>query len=207
MKNKSSSEKRNNKKEEIILAAKKLFAKQGYHATSTRSINTAVGASDGLLYHYFPNGKKELLLAVVEYEINIRYDFFVTNIKVLPEDLPLKDFLYIAMGKAMENLARDADIFIIIMRESSEISTETTELIGKVFAELGAFLVERFELYIKLGAVKDLSVYGMVHQFVSAVQSYALLKASTNVFSERYSSQEYRDFAVGHMLKCWEKPR
>lgn len=205
MSNKSRSEKGNNRRDDLIAAAKKLFAQQGYHATSTRSINTAVGASDGLLYHYFPGGKKELLLAVVEHEVAIRYEFFQTHIKNIDEGLPLKEFLDIALGKAMENLARDADIFVIIMRESAEISAETTELISKVFAEVGAFLVKRFEMYIRLGAVKELNVYGMVHQFISAVQSYAMLKAATNLFNERYSSVEYRDFVVSHMLKCWEK--
>ena len=105
----------------------------------------------------------------------------------------------------MENLARDSDIFVIMMRESAEISQETTALISKVFAEVSGFLIERFNGYIQSGQVKDMNVYGMLHQFISAVQSYAMLKAATDVFSEKYSSAEYVDFVAAHMLKCWER--
>lgn len=205
MPDKSRKEKATLKKEEILIAAKELFAKQGYHATSTRSINTAIGASDGLMYHYFPGGKKELLLAVVEHELNIRYNFFKEKSPLVPQDLTLEEFLYHMLGLAMENLSRDSDIFVILIREAPEISQESTAIMSKMFQDISGFLAGRFAGYIRSGAVRDLEVMGMVQQFAGVLQTYFMLKSATNVFSTRYTQQEYVRFVVSHMLKCWLK--
>lgn len=205
MKNKSRQEKANLKKEEIIIAAKNLFAKQGYHATSTRSINSAVGASDGLLYHYFPNGKQELLQAVIEHELGIRYEFFKEKSKELPANLSLKEFLYFAASRGMENLARDADIFIILIREAPEISPETRAIIADMFADIQGFLLDNLQKYIDQGVVKKMNVQGMIQQFVSALHTYALLKAASTVFNSEHTEEEYIELVVNHMLQCWEK--
>ena len=49
----------------LLDAAQKLFAQNGYAGTPVRSINRSIGLADGILYHYFPGGKKELFQAVV----------------------------------------------------------------------------------------------------------------------------------------------
>jgi AcrR family transcriptional regulator len=67
----------------LLDAAQKLFANHGYNATSVRSISKEIGAADGLLYHYFPGGKKEILQAVVME--NFMQIF--SSLKVRPESL------------------------------------------------------------------------------------------------------------------------
>ena len=52
-------------KRNLLDAAQKLFAENGYKATPVRSINKKIGMADGLLYHYFPGGKKEILQVIV----------------------------------------------------------------------------------------------------------------------------------------------
>ncbi|MGA9173636.1 MAG: helix-turn-helix domain-containing protein [Thermoactinomyces sp.] len=42
------------RRKQLLEAAKKLFAEKGYHNTSTKEINRAIGMADGLIYHYFP---------------------------------------------------------------------------------------------------------------------------------------------------------
>jgi AcrR family transcriptional regulator len=53
-------------KEKILKAAVKLFAKQGYHQTSTSDIANAAGVSKGLMYNYFES-KDALLVAIMEH--------------------------------------------------------------------------------------------------------------------------------------------
>lgn len=52
-------------KERLLDTARELFATKGYEATTTRKIKEASHTSEGLLYYYFPGGKKELFDAVV----------------------------------------------------------------------------------------------------------------------------------------------
>ena len=49
------------RREQLLNSAKELFALQGYHATTTREITKHIGMADGLIYHYFPDGKKQIL--------------------------------------------------------------------------------------------------------------------------------------------------
>lgn len=54
------------KQEKIIQAALLLFAKEGFHATSTRKVANAAGVSEGLIFRHFGN-KEGLLQAILEF--------------------------------------------------------------------------------------------------------------------------------------------
>lgn len=57
-----------NKKDRFLKAALRLFAKNGYAATSTREICNAVGLAHSAVYNYFPS-KEAILLAIEEREM------------------------------------------------------------------------------------------------------------------------------------------
>ncbi|MEH6586880.1 MAG: TetR/AcrR family transcriptional regulator [Halioglobus sp.] len=50
---------------DILDSATQLFAKEGFHGTSTRKIASAAGVSEGTLFHYFST-KNVLLLAILD---------------------------------------------------------------------------------------------------------------------------------------------
>lgn len=49
----------------LVETALKLFAGKGYAGTNMRAIGIGAGVAPGLLYHYFPGGKQELLREIV----------------------------------------------------------------------------------------------------------------------------------------------
>lgn len=53
-------------RDQIVAAACGLLETQGYHATGLSQIVAASGAPKGSLYHYFPDGKQELVAAAVD---------------------------------------------------------------------------------------------------------------------------------------------
>ena len=53
-------------RERILLAASELFRRQGFAATGLKSILAASDAPYGSLYHFFPGGKEELGVAVLD---------------------------------------------------------------------------------------------------------------------------------------------
>lgn len=55
-----SKEKIEEKRQAILMTAMRLFVLKGYAGTKTKEISSAVGISEGLLFHYFPT--KEILL-------------------------------------------------------------------------------------------------------------------------------------------------
>ena len=62
------------RREQILKTALKLFAAQGFDATSTRQIAREVGIAEGLIFHYFPT-KASLLAAILEDRVEERRAF------------------------------------------------------------------------------------------------------------------------------------
>jgi AcrR family transcriptional regulator len=52
------------RRQEVLRTAARLFAEQGYHATSMDDLSAATGLAPGGLYHYF-GSKEELLLGIL----------------------------------------------------------------------------------------------------------------------------------------------
>ncbi|MCB0822897.1 MAG: helix-turn-helix transcriptional regulator [Bacteroidales bacterium] len=53
------------KQEKILKSALELFAKEGYHATSTSKVANNAGVSEGLIFRHFKN-KEGLLMAILK---------------------------------------------------------------------------------------------------------------------------------------------
>ena len=51
----------------IVSAAGRLFQQHGYHGTGLAQILSAAGVPKGSFYHYFPGGKADLAVAVIEH--------------------------------------------------------------------------------------------------------------------------------------------
>ena len=57
-----------NTRERMVASAAELFRAQGVHGTGVLAILDRADAPRGSLYHHFPGGKAELVLAALEYE-------------------------------------------------------------------------------------------------------------------------------------------
>ncbi len=66
------------KQEKILQAALQLFAKEGYHATSTSKVAKKAGVSEGLIFRHF--GNKEGLLQAILDEGEKKFKELVVNI-------------------------------------------------------------------------------------------------------------------------------
>lgn len=59
-------------RQKIMAVSRELFTQKGYTETSTREINERAGIAEGLLYYYFPKGKRQLLDAIVREGVDDR---------------------------------------------------------------------------------------------------------------------------------------
>lgn len=61
--------------EKLLRAAVRLFAKQGYAATSIRALASEAGVSLGLLYHYFPSKEAVLEALMADGLADVQFTF------------------------------------------------------------------------------------------------------------------------------------
>jgi len=106
----------------LMDSALSLFATKGYAGTNTRAICRGAGVADGLLYHYFPGGKQELLreilrekLAQVESELQ-QWD---SGSHALSLEEALEYIFASTLGMFEENF----ELFRLLSREDEVSST------------------------------------------------------------------------------------
>jgi AcrR family transcriptional regulator len=141
---KQNEEIRQEKRQHILDAALKLFADNGFHATSISSIAKEAGISKGLMYNYFEN--KEALLRSIADEISTDImnmmnpdqddeittqemkDFFTLLFESLQEKIELwKLYFQISMQKDV--------LKYLTEQQNTEKSRKNNQLLYKYFAE------------------------------------------------------------------------
>src|SRR6476646_11582803 len=110
-------------RERILDASGELFSRQGYAGTGLKSILAASDAPYGSLYHFFPGGKEELGVAVIDaggvvYRELVE-QFFVPNGNVVKET---SDFFEGAASMIVETDYADACPIATIALETASTS-------------------------------------------------------------------------------------
>jgi Transcriptional regulator len=188
------------RRRQILDVSRKLFLDKGYHATSMRMINNAVGLSEALTYHYFPDGKLQIFKAVVEagHEKSIRQ---IQNvIQAFRDDMPLKAAL-ITYGKTVHSLfsAEDSVIPLVIrehrLLDKSEYTfiNETTQQLIDTFT---SYLTESPEIKPKLRTF-DLRL---------AILQYTYNFTTSSIFGESLFNENYDEYVqklADLTIKLW----
>lgn len=123
---------------DVLVAARRLFAAQGFHATSTRELADAANINDALLYRYFPN-KEAILTALV--------DEAIAAFQVLPDtrptgDLPTAELLELAGTVFVHIAIGQVDLLTILISEHQALADDHrfVEFIHHAAVNLGQLL-------------------------------------------------------------------
>lgn len=103
-------------RQKLMDAALAMFSTNGYVGTNTRAICRSAGVAAGLLYHYFPGGKQELLQEIVREklaEIETRAHQRDPELAALP----LEDALDRVFTAAVKMFEENTDLFRLAVRE------------------------------------------------------------------------------------------
>lgn len=114
-------------RKKLLDSAQNLFAEKGYKGTSVRAINRSVNLADGLLYHYFPGGKKEIFQVIVELNVKqILKELKQKNGIDIYLSMPLEEVLEKYYENITEVIMHHMDIIRILLREN-EVREFVTE--------------------------------------------------------------------------------
>jgi AcrR family transcriptional regulator len=137
------------RREQILQTALKLFAAQGFDATSTRQIAREVGIAEGLIFHYFPT-KASLLAAILEDRLEGRRAFR-RELRPLLEDAarkPVSEVLRAVASGWLATLRRDEEIVVVLFTAAQvnpEVRAAWQGLIREGTELLTAYLAARVE--------------------------------------------------------------
>lgn len=102
----------------LLDSAAVLFSENGYKGTSVRSLSRSIDMADGLLYHYFPGGKKEIFRNIVsENFAGITASINELRTEAGIKDMPLEAVLEYAFDRLSDIFSGHIDVIRIIIKE------------------------------------------------------------------------------------------
>jgi AcrR family transcriptional regulator len=165
------------RREQILQTALKLFAAQGFDATSTRQIAREVGIAEGLIFHYFPT-KASLLTAILEDRVEDRRAFR-RELHPLLENAagkPVSEVLRSVASGWLATVRRDEEI-IIVLFTTAQTNPEVREAWQELIREGAELLTGYLAARVEAGELrKDLPLETAATMFVSSLMIFFLTR-------------------------------
>jgi TetR/AcrR family transcriptional regulator, cholesterol catabolism regulator len=192
------------RRKQLLEAAKKLFAEKGYHNTSTKEINRAIGMADGLIYHYFPKGKLEILHTIVQESTEGKIQNLEEALRKIDNDMPIREMLLKIAQTIVDNAHTDYELIIILLREQPLLMDEQIEWLPQAFDAIINQLTSLLEKRVLKGEIRPLNCKLMARQFVSIIQSYLIEQTFLGgKRRDRAESNQYLTVHIDFLLECW----
>ncbi|MFD1956447.1 TetR/AcrR family transcriptional regulator [Paenibacillus thailandensis] len=190
-------------REKLLAAAKSLFAEKGYHATPVRAINRKLNMGDGILYHYFPGGKREILLVLLQ-------ESFENRIKILnqtneeTEQMPLEDVLNLVFTRAQELFMTDKELMRILIRESDILDLREIVQLSSMIRERVNWLTDFLERRYEKGEIRKIDFkMGAVQMMTMSMLIFSDTFIGLNLLGE-FDPSNYRKQLIRYLMDLWK---
>ncbi|TMV52871.1 TetR/AcrR family transcriptional regulator [Paenibacillus mesophilus] len=192
------------RKEQLLAAAKSLFAEKGYHATSTRMISQKIGMADGLLYHYFPDGKMEMLQSIIK-EGHEKRVLQVDESRILMHDdpdVPLKTCLVDFLTAVYRILLSDKELLRIQFREQELLDESVVGYLSESVGQRRALLAKLLERRAALGQIREID-YDLAAIQVMSVNMMIVFKTVSGIDLTDGDADTFRERMIAHLVDGW----
>ena len=189
----------------LLDAAQKLFAEFGYNATPVRSINNKIGMADGLLYHYFPGGKKEILQAIVVEN----FEQIVSRLRIRSEkleDLPLEEVIEKNYQLWHRVFAEYQDVIKILFKENEIMHLVEREQLAKIRGNDEKWFPELLRKRAEKGEIREMD-YLSATEVLAAVMFNHFLTVLTGIGPGLLDDKEHRKKLIAHQVGLWKNPQ
>ena len=112
--------------EQLTMAAMPMVAEQGFADFSLDEITARAGVTRKLLYHYFPRGRPDVVVAVAE-----RAGHELTDGWIVDESIPLPDRLNQNIGRIVQHAMGPSDAWRIYRLARTSADPELSETVDR----------------------------------------------------------------------------
>ncbi len=193
-----------NRRKQFIEAAKKLFAQKGYHGTTIRDINRAMGITEGLMYHYFRGGKHEILQVLVSEAIEEKRNNYITALTQYKEEFSIKESLTFFGNMILNFTTTDKDLMLIWLRDRNLIEKKYLDLYNDVTKVLTHKLTTVIQSFVKDNPNCKLDPSMMATQFFSSLSIFIMQEYVMGTeFIPDLNRENYLEKLVDYTLETW----
>lgn len=190
-------------RKKLLDSAVKLFAENGYKGTTVRAITRNVNLSDSLLYHYFPNGKKQIFEAAVEENIK-EISSSLSSLIGMKDcvKMPLADFLEVVYLSFMETVRTHLDIMRVILWETEVRKYVKSDRLTQIFGLEGLQIEEIFKHKAAEGEIKEMNFKAAALSINSILTNHVVTKLFNNGTSI-LEDDESRKRLIDYQMHMW----
>ena len=192
-------------KRNLLDAALRLFAENGYSATTVRDINRTAGMADGLLYHYFPDGKKEILLVLVEEKIGEIRALLRSGAEGL-DALPLDEALEQVFQNWFEVFHTRKDVIKILLKENEAMQIVEREKLAEIIHRGDKWFPEFLRKRAQKGEIREIDYVSASESLGTVLYSY-FLTMLTGIGSGLQSDEAHRKKLIAYQVDLWKNPQ
>ncbi|MCL2164682.1 MAG: TetR/AcrR family transcriptional regulator [Oscillospiraceae bacterium] len=189
----------------LLDAAQKLFAENGYDATSVRSVNYRAKVADGLLYHYFPGGKKEILQVLVIEKIE-QIKPRLLAIAELLDELPLEEAIEQIFQKWFELFKEYKDVIKILLKENEIMQIVEREQFAQIVCADEKWLSKFLKKRALKGEIKEMDYDSAAVVLKTIIFSYCL-SMLTGIGAGFLNDKEQRKKLLAYQVGLWKTPQ
>lgn len=190
-------------RKKLLDSAQSLFAQKGYKGTSVREINRSVNLADGLLYHYFPGGKKEIFQVIVEENVKqILSELTQRNRIEEYLTMPLEEVLEKYFENITEVITQHMDIIRILLRENEVREFVTKAQLLELAGNRNLLFQTLLEKKYERGEVRKMDFESAALSLKSIVMNSIFIELF-GIESKMISDAAYRKKIIAYHVEMW----
>lgn len=192
-------------RQKLLDSAQRLFAEKGYKGTPVREINRSANLADGLLYHYFPGGKKEIFQVVLKENMRqILTALAEKNRMEIYLAMPLQEVLEMAYGNFAEVIDQHIDIIRMLFRENEVQEFVTREQLLELTNGKKFWLQELLEKKYAMGEVSEMD-FETAAVTVNAILMNHLMAKAFGFDADKMDNPVFRKRMITYLVDMWKK--
>ena len=177
-------------KERIAKAALRLFAEQGFAATSTKQVAKEAGVSEGLIFHYYPT-KLGLLYSLSKSRRTLAGE--IGALLAEAGDQPAAQCLRVIADRFLQVMLQEKQ-FLNVMFGESRTNDELYGLFNQIVETTVAALAAYLETRVAAGELRaDLETNGAARAFFSPLILFFLLNKHLSDEAWQTQAKRYAD--------------
>ena len=150
-----------------------LFARNGFAGTNMRMISRGAGMADGLVYHYFPGGKQELLQEIVKEKLaGIEAHMQVWDAEA--SGLPLEEVVERVFDTAMGIFEENFELFQLVIRDPDAHQVLEFAKLYQVLLGQQRWLPAILERQMREGALREMDTACEADTIFALITNYFL---------------------------------
>jgi len=192
-------------RQRLLVAAERLFAENGYNATPVRKINRSIGMADGLLYHYFPGGKKEILQVLVRE----KFEQIILALRMRTdslEELPIEEAMESIYQSWVALFSEHQDVLKILFKENDVMHLIEREELAEVIRGGERWFPEFLRRRANKGEIIEMD-YGIATEVLMAVLLSHFLALLTGACCDILGDSLQRKRLIAYQVGLWKNPQ